>query len=103
MNVILTRSKEELKAIQYAKGSGDETLLAACEYFTVNRYDIKGTPIVLCAEASSFHSVLCLGGEGYILHEAVRYPIKKGDSFFVPADTGKYEIFGSATVIVSRI
>ena len=103
LNVILTRTEEEMQQIRFAKAEENSTLLAACEYFTVNRYEVNGSPLALKADAESFHSVLCLDGEGTILHDGVGYPITKGDSYFIPADAGEYTVTGSVTVIVSNV
>ena len=105
LNVILTRTEEEINAIRYAKASADDkSLLAACEYFTVYRYDVKQNSAVnLCAGEESFHSVLCLDGNGSLLHNNTEYPLIKGDSYFIPADAGDYQILGNTSVIVSKI
>ncbi|MBO5110001.1 MAG: class I mannose-6-phosphate isomerase [Clostridia bacterium] len=103
LNVILTRSEEEIDKIRFSRGAEDASLLAACEYFTVNRYELTDSCVSLCADASSFHSVLCVDGEGYLTQGGEQYALVKGDSYFVPAGTGDYEIRGTGTVIVSRI
>lgn len=102
LNVILKRSDKEIEAIRYACATPSETLLTSCKYFSVNRYDISDS-LGLCANKESFHSVLCLDGEGNISYQGVNYPIAKGDSFFIPAGAENYEICGSLTVIVSQI
>ena len=104
LNVVLTRTEEELKSIQFSREDKDDTLLAACDYFVVNRYIVsENASLSLCATPSSFHSVLCLEGSGTLVHGGVEYPIEKGDSYFVPAASGEYKVVGNLSVIVSRI
>jgi len=103
LNVILTRSEDEINSVRFSKGEKDDTTLAACEYFTVNRYSLLGDSITLNADSSSFHSVLCVDGEGAIIHEGETYSLAKGDSYFIPAGASSYELSGTATVIVSHI
>ncbi len=74
------------------------TLLASCEYFNVNKYEINGSA-ALTASESSFNSVLILDGSG----EIDGLSAKKGDSFFVPAGYGEYKLSGDVTAIVTDI
>ena len=78
--------------------NADSTLLTKCDLFTVNHYDVK-TSIELSADAASFNHILVVNGNGKIND----MPLKKGDSFFVPAGYGKYEINGCCEIIVTNI
>ena len=64
---------------------------------------LGGGTMELCANADSFHSLLCLEGEGEIVYDGKCYAIVKGDRYFIPAGLGKYEIKGNLTAIVSRV
>lgn len=77
---------------------GISQLLTECDLFTVNRYEINKT-IKLAADKTSFHHVLVIAGTG----EINKIEMKKGDSFFIPAGFGEYEIKGSAEIIVTNI
>ncbi len=77
---------------------GEKTLLRSCEYFNVNKIKCDGT-VSLTADNKSFNSILVLDGEGTI----GGIQAKKGDSFFIPADFGKYELSGNMEVIVTDI
>ncbi len=72
--------------------------LGVSEYFKVKRIDVSG---VLTSETdgSSFHCICCVEGGGRIDGE----PINLGDSFFIPADHGKYTLAGDMTLILSQI
>ena len=74
------------------------TKLADCPYFSVQLLDVSGCA-QRHADSGSFHSLLCLSGRGAVLcgDEAVAFG--KGDSLFLPAGTGDYQIAGSARLI----
>lgn len=79
-------------------GSNKSTLLASCDLFTVNHYDVTES-VSLEANEESFNHILVVDGQGEIEGE----PLKKGDSFFIPASFGKYEIKGNCEIIVTKI
>ncbi len=79
-----------------------ETLLTKCELFTVKRLEIEERA-VLTADESSFVSLLCLDGNGVVMHDDTCITLYKGDSLFVPANFGEFEILGNLTVIESRV
>ena len=77
---------------------GTAQLLTECELFTVNRY-VTNSKMIFEADEKSFNHVLVLDGRGEIDGK----PFKKGDSFFVPANFGKYEISGNAEILITNI
>lgn len=84
------------------KGGLTDTLLAACEYFTTRLLAVTGSA-PLCADAESFHSLLCLGGEGAVMWDGKAIPFQKGDSLFLPAGLGDYRIAGDAQLILTTL
>ena len=102
LNVIVNRSEEEINKIRYSKGERTTHCLASCEYFTVNKYDLRGK-IDLEANIGSFNSILCLDGNASITFNGESFKVTKGDSYYIPAGMGKYTIDGSAEIIVSEI
>ena len=76
----------------------DSTLLTKCDLFTVNHYDVEKS-LTLETDEKSFNHVLVIDGEGEINGKS----LKKGDSFFIPAGFGKYEICGKCEIIVTNI
>ena len=72
--------------------------LARCDYFTVHELRIN-SHASLCADDTSFHSLLCLAGEGVAENAEQHIAIKKGDSLFVPAGLGNYRLAGQMTVL----
>lgn len=76
-------------------------LLSSCEYFTTKLLSVE-TKAALEADNTSFHSLLVLDGEGQVSCDGAT-SFKKGDSIFIDADTGKYEITGKATIILTTV
>ena len=105
LRVIRPFSDAEVDAIRYSQSDkiGVGECLASCEYFNVSRVTLSGDTEELYADTGSFHSLLCLEGEGEIIYGGEGYAMTKGSSYFIPAGLGKYEIKGNLTVIVSRV
>lgn len=76
--------------------------LAACKYFTTDRFDVKDS-VTLTADETSFHSLIILEGEGNVTcgEESVSY--RKGDSIFLPAGAGNYTVEGTCAFILTTI
>lgn len=78
------------------------TLLRSCEYFTVYKLELDGA-VELEADERSFRSLLFLDGNAVIKSGSESVSVKKGDSVFITAGTGKYEISGKCIVIITSI
>ncbi len=76
--------------------------LARCDYFTVHELRIN-TQALLCADNTSFHSLLCLEGEGVAENAEQHVAIKKGDSLFIPAGLGEYRIAGNLVLLHTTV
>ena len=72
--------------------------LGKSEYFTVQKFAVDGE-LALRADESSFACVTCVSGSGYIGGLEMR----RGDSFFVPADFGEYLVTGNCQIILTKI
>lgn len=81
---------------------GVKTLLRSCEYFNVNKLEVDGT-MKLVSDDKSFKSLLVLDGNVEIACGGEKVSGIKGDSFFVPANSGDFTISGKAEVILSDI
>ena len=92
--------KYDTKPMGKAVDNGDyiSTLLTKCDLFTVNHYAIR-SKIELFTNEESFNHILVVNGCGKINGKK----LKKGDSFFVSANFGKYEISGECEIIVTNI
>lgn len=80
--------------------------LASCDYFTVDKLHLDGN-VFRKAEGivteDSFLSILVLEGEGTIQNAYNSISYKKGDSLFLPAGSGEYQISGTCEALVTTI
>ena len=104
LKVIRPFSDKEVDAIRYSESDkiGVGECLASCKYFNVNRITLDGKGEKLNTNGV-FHSLLCVEGEGEIICSGKSYSFTKGDSYYIPAELGEYEIIGNTTVLISRI
>lgn len=95
------------QALDVAKLSPPETYdfgdhVAACPIFTVDRLAVL-TSKTLEADAQSFHSILVLSGSGTIQNKDATVAYQKGDSLFIPAGSGAYQISGVLDGLLTTI
>lgn len=79
-----------------------QTLLAQCEYFTVTELKID-SECALYSDKDSFSALTFTAGDGFIQWGNEKAAFKKGDTFFIPANMGAYQIIGKATVLLSNV
>lgn len=107
IDVIKIRTTEEVDEIRYAlKDNEDCTeLLCSCKYFTSRKYSTDSENVaVLHIDGKSFVSLLVLDSEGGELEmNNTIYPIRKGESYFIPADSGEVRIYGKAETIATLV
>lgn len=84
------------------KDGYSETLLTSCELFTMKKLEIEEKATVV-ADSTSFVSLVCLDGNGVVMHGDTCVTLYKGESVFIPASYGEVEILGNLTVIESRV
>ena len=102
LNVIVNRNEAEIDKIRFSANVKNENTLACCKYFNVEKFNVYGT-CEFSANAESFNSVLCLDGNGKIIHNGRTYDLVKGDSYYIPANLGKYTVEGDVEIIVSKL
>lgn len=73
-----------------------------CEYFRVRRAEVKRR-IDLSTEGGSFTHLMCVRGEGDILCGGRNYPLRQGDSYFLPAALGEYAVEGDCSLLLSGV
>ena len=78
------------------------TLLAKCAFFTVHRLAVQ-TAARLTAGSDSFHSLLCVEGQGVLRTATGEMPLRKGDSLFLPAGMGDYNIAGQCQLLLTQV
>ncbi|MHB1454944.1 MAG: type I phosphomannose isomerase catalytic subunit [Saccharofermentanales bacterium] len=82
---------------------GTSRILVSCRYFTVTEYRSLTGKAELISGADSFSGILFLEGSGSIRYKGGEAAFTKGDTFFIPADMGPYEISGMALFLVTEV
>lgn len=77
-------------------------LLTDNKYFKCIKYDVHGA-VELEATKESFNSVIIIEGNGTLTSSTESFKIRKGDSFFIPAGYGNYNISGNVKAIITRL
>lgn len=83
-----------------------EPHLAECEYFTVDKLVLDGRIMKKMSgtlDKSTFVSVLAVSGEGLVRSGDEIVAFQKGDSVFLTADTGNYEIEGKCEALITTL
>jgi len=78
------------------------TEMFSCKYFRAYRVDVRTAADLRC-DGQSFQHLLCVEGSGVISVNDKTYPLRRGDSYFLPAALGEYRIEGACRVLLSRI
>ena len=80
--------------------------VADCNYFTVDKLSLDGIRMKKMSgfiTQDSFFSILILEGEGFIRCREEQVIFCKGDSLFLTADSGEYEIEGKCEALITSI
>ncbi len=72
--------------------SDDATVISKCKYFTVNKYDLESSAQSVEVGAESFLHVMCIKGKALLTVDGVDYAMNLGDTYFIPANSGKVTI-----------
>ena len=72
--------------------------LSKCEYFTVNKYDVKNS-CSISVEKETFHVILCVDGAAMLNCADKKFSISKGQCVFLPAGIGKCDIVGNVEIL----
>ena len=76
--------------------------LCSCDFFTMTSLKLNGKYEYNCDE-NSFLSVLILEGNGSITVDNTAVSVKKGDSIFIPADSGNVLLSGEFDALLSTL
>lgn len=76
--------------------------LAACPYFSVDLLDVEESAR-LEAGAASFHALICTEGSPDLLYRGDAFPVREGDTYFLPAGCGEYFLKGRGRVLLTRV
>lgn len=92
--------------IPLLRGKNCNPHLADCEYFTVDKLNLDGCVMdKMCGYIGneSFAGILIMEGEGHIACKGEVLPFRKGDSFFLSAGSGSYDVCGKCEALVTTI
>jgi len=76
-------------------------LISECDYFKAYKYDILNE-IVLTSSKDSFSTLTFLEGSGKIILSGHTENFEKGQTYFIPADSGEYALSGNCEFILSK-
>ena len=79
-----------------------ETTLVSCDYFRVTRLSVHGWFPQLM-HSTSFNALTVVSGAGVLHMNDEDFPLQKGDTFFIPAQTAKYVLEGDCEVLRSEL
>ncbi len=83
-----------------------EPHIVSCDYFKVDKIVLDGQLMKRMfgeIDRSSFASLLVLDGTGEVRSGGERVPVKKGDSIFITANTGEYELEGNFEALLTTV
>ncbi len=90
------------KGITINNDNYDKAYLCLSEYFTIQKYDIK-TSVKEESDEERFYLFTCVEGDGVIKSSNGEEKISMGDSIFIPATLGEYELIGDFTLLKSYV
>jgi len=94
--------KQEYTIIQSECENYSSALLSSCNHFNVYLHDIR-KEIKLEANRESFQCLLCLYGNLNIESDNSKIEIRKGQTIFIPANYGKYNVIGTGQLLLTTI
>ncbi len=103
LEVVRPFAEEEVEAIRYSRRSdtlANGEILADCQYFRVEKLTVKDAQLL--PDCAQMRHVLCISGEGRLVHDGKTYPVSKGDSYFLPPLHG-VSVEGDFTALVSGV
>ena len=93
---------EKSNGILINKEGHDKTYLCLSEYFTIQKYKIN-TYAKEKSDDNRFYLFTCVDGNGLIKYKGKEEKIFIGDSIFIPATLGEYELVGEFTLLKSYV
>lgn len=84
------------------RNDGGNSLIAKCRYFTSEKVVCDGEASIPLGE-DSFRSLIIVDGAGELTLGEQRMSFAKGDSIFVPAQSGAVLFGGKCEIIVTRV
>ena len=76
--------------------------IASCEYFKAKKV-VQTEKNSIISDGTSFKALTFVSGEGKIKSECEEYSFKKGDSFFLSAESGEYILEGNCEYLITEV
>ena len=92
--------------VPIVKSGANYPHVADCDYFTVDKLNLDGDltyRVQGTVKDTSFLSILILDGSGIISNQGEKLEYKKGDSLFLPANSGDWQIEGTCDALLTTI
>lgn len=102
----IEKALQVTKRVPILRRKSFEPHIVACDYFTVDKLALDGQKIKKIfgeIDNSSFASILVLEGSGRVSSAEESLEIHKGDSIFITANTGEYELEGSFEALLTTV
>ena len=102
----IEKALEVTNRIPIVRSSESYPHVADCDYFTVDKLNLDGKLTYRVqgnVNEKSFLSILILDGAGVISSKGEKLSYKKGDSFFLPANSGDWQIEGTCDALLTTI
>ena len=80
----------------------DDAILASCPYFEVRRLRCKDDAS-FSVGSDSFLALTVTEGEGQLLCREESYALRKGDTYFLPANLGNCHVRGTCEILLSKV
>ena len=102
----IEKALDVTRRVPIVRASSGYPHIADCDYFTVDKLNLDGAvmrEIKGTVSEKSFVSILFLEGNGTIRSGNDELKFQKGDSFFISAGSGNYEIEGTCEALITSI
>ncbi len=96
------QSNPKIDGLMIEQSDATYTYYIANSYFAIEKIQLHGT-IEENTKNLKFYLYTCVNGEGIIEHNEIQSKFKKGQSFMIPGDIGKYHITGKAVLLKSYV
>lgn len=103
LDVIRPFSAEEIERVRYARveGTPDDTLLADCDYFRVERLSLAGENLTL-APSKRMRHLFPLSGAGTLSCNGNSLALSRGEGVLLPAACGEITLAGTGTYLLTE-
>lgn len=102
----IEKALDVTKRIPVIRSKSFQPHVAVCEYFTVDNLYLDGKIMKKLegfVDETSFASIIFMEGEGCVRSGGEELKFCKGDSFFLSAGSGSYEVEGICQALVTRV